>query len=322
MKKQLLSVISVLLFGFSIASAQQTSAEKPRIISGGVINGKAVSLTKPAYPAAAKAVGAEGAVNVQVVIDEEGNVISATAVSGHPLLRTASVEAARSSKFNPTLLQGQPVKVSGVIVYNFVADKTNWTRVGYNLASIQHSPTLMFLNTDSIAKMFQADWTAENEQLKRLAEIKQAETSGSSQPNISSERKISENTEKRPDGTTVKTIITERSVKSDYQTNPEQIAISQSLIASLQGRLASDELNLWQFNVGTSLSQALAQVRNPGEKQRALDSLRGQIQSAPNKVSAEYLADLQKITALLEKPNPTADDRRQIGQIMPKLLRN
>jgi hypothetical protein len=180
----------------------------------------------------------------------------------------------------------------------------------------------MFLNTDSIAKMFQADWTAENEQLKRLAEIKQAESSGNSQPNILSERKISENTEKRPDGTTVKTIITERSVKSDYQTNPEQIAISQSLIASLQGRLAGDELNLWQFNVGTNLSQALAQVRNPGEKQRALDSLRQQMQSAPSRVSAEYLADLQKIMALLEKPNPTADDRRQIGQIMPKLLRN
>lgn len=321
MKKQILSVISILLFGFSIALAQ-TPMEKPKIISGGVINGKAVSLAKPAYPAAAKSVGAEGAVNVQVVIDEAGNVISATAVSGHPLLRAAAEQAARESRFNPTLLQGQPVRVTGVIVYNFVADKTNWTRVGYNLASIQYSPTLIFLNIDSIAKMFQADWTAENEQLKRLAEIKQAESSGNSQQNILSERKISENTEKRPDGTTVKTIITERSVKSDYQTNPEQIAISQSLIASLQGRLAGDELNLWQFNVGTNLSQALAQVRNPGEKQRALDSLRQQMQSAPSRVSAEYLADLQKIMALLEKPNPTADDRRQIGQIMPKLLRN
>ncbi len=91
----------------------------PKIISGGVVNGKATNLVKPPYPAAARAVRASGAVNVQVTIDENGNVISASAVSGHPLLRGAAVSAARSSKFSPTLLSGQPVKVTGVIVYNF-----------------------------------------------------------------------------------------------------------------------------------------------------------------------------------------------------------
>jgi TonB family protein len=92
----------------------------PRMISGGVVNGKAVNLVKPSYPAAAKAVRAVGAVNVQVTIDEKGNVISAQAISGHPLLRAASVQAAQASTFSPTLLQGQPVKVTGIIVYNFV----------------------------------------------------------------------------------------------------------------------------------------------------------------------------------------------------------
>ncbi|MEP6903058.1 MAG: energy transducer TonB [Actinomycetota bacterium] len=95
----------------------------PKSISGGVLNGKATSLPKPAYPAAAKAVRAQGAVNVQVTIDESGNVISATAVSGHPLLRAASVTAARQAKFSPTTLQGQAVKVTGVIVYNFALPK-------------------------------------------------------------------------------------------------------------------------------------------------------------------------------------------------------
>lgn len=88
-------------------------------VSLGVINGKASYLAKPPYPAAAKAVRAEGAVNVQVLIDESGNVVSATAVSGHPLLRAASVNAARQSKFTPTFLSKQPVKVTGVIVYQF-----------------------------------------------------------------------------------------------------------------------------------------------------------------------------------------------------------
>lgn len=89
-------------------------------VSKGVINGNATSLPKPPYPPAAKAVQAQGAVNVQVQIDENGNVVSASAVSGHPLLRQAAVAAARQAKFKPTLLSGQPVKVNGIIVYNFV----------------------------------------------------------------------------------------------------------------------------------------------------------------------------------------------------------
>lgn len=97
-----------------------SSITVPKVISGGVINGKATNLVKPSYPSAAKAVRASGTVNVQIVIDENGNVISATAVSGHPLLRAAAEQAARNSKFAPTMLAGQPVKVTGIIVYNFV----------------------------------------------------------------------------------------------------------------------------------------------------------------------------------------------------------
>ncbi len=88
-------------------------------VSLGVINGQATYLAKPPYPAAAKQIRVGGAVNVQVTIDEKGNVVSASAVSGHPLLRAASEKAARESKFSPTFLSKQPVKVTGVIVYNF-----------------------------------------------------------------------------------------------------------------------------------------------------------------------------------------------------------
>jgi periplasmic protein TonB len=92
----------------------------PKTISGGVLNGKAISLPKPTYPAAARAVRASGAVQVQVLIDETGKVISATPAGGHPLLQQAAVQAARGARFSPTLLSGQPVKVSGIITYNFV----------------------------------------------------------------------------------------------------------------------------------------------------------------------------------------------------------
>lgn len=111
----------------STAPAPTANGEAVRIgtsvagqINGGVLNGKAVSFPKPAYPAAARAVRASGAVSVQVTVDEAGDVISASAVSGHPLLRQAAEEAARQAKFTPTTLSGQPVKITGVIVYNFV----------------------------------------------------------------------------------------------------------------------------------------------------------------------------------------------------------
>jgi periplasmic protein TonB len=97
-----------------------TPKPAPKTVSGGVLTGKCTSCGKPAYPATAKQVGASGAVTVQVLIDEEGRVVSANAVSGHPLLKAAAVAAARSSRFSPTMLSGQPVKVSGVITYNFV----------------------------------------------------------------------------------------------------------------------------------------------------------------------------------------------------------
>jgi TonB family protein len=88
-------------------------------ISGGVLNHRAISLPKPAYPQEARDAKASGAVTVQIIVDEEGNVMSAKAVSGHPLLQDAAVAAAREAKFTPTTLSGQPVKVSGVLTYTF-----------------------------------------------------------------------------------------------------------------------------------------------------------------------------------------------------------
>jgi protein TonB len=103
-------------------SNQNPSASNRAPIPGGVLNAKAITLPKPPYPPAARAVKAAGTVVVQVTIDESGNVVSARAVSGHPLLKAAAVAAARSAKFSPTKLAGQPVKVNGVITYQFTAE--------------------------------------------------------------------------------------------------------------------------------------------------------------------------------------------------------
>lgn len=92
-----------------------------RVIDGGVINSRAIELPEPTYPDAAKAVYASGSVAVRVVIDEEGNIVSATAISGHPLLQAAAVAAARQAKFSPTLLDGKPVRVTGTLNYKFTS---------------------------------------------------------------------------------------------------------------------------------------------------------------------------------------------------------
>lgn len=93
---------------------------RKQMLDVGVVAGKARQLPKPAYPGAARAERAAGPVTVRVVIDESGAVFTAEAVSGHPLLRAAAVQAACKASFSQTLVEGTPVRVKGVITYNFV----------------------------------------------------------------------------------------------------------------------------------------------------------------------------------------------------------
>jgi len=95
-------------------------APKPmKPVSGGVLNGTALSLPPPAYPESAKRMKVQGIVTVEVVLDETGKVISANATDGPQMLRDAAVLAAKRARFSPTKLSGMPVKVSGVINYKF-----------------------------------------------------------------------------------------------------------------------------------------------------------------------------------------------------------
>ncbi len=88
-------------------------------VSGGVLNGNALSLPPPVYPEAARRMGFVGVVEVEVTIDENGKVVSAKAISGPMMLRDSAVQAALRAKFTPSKLSGQPVKITGKIVYNF-----------------------------------------------------------------------------------------------------------------------------------------------------------------------------------------------------------
>lgn len=119
--KNLLRVASGIVFTLLVASGLLTAQEK-NLAQAGVLNGKALKLATPNYPPAARAVKASGLVTVQVIVDEEGNVISANSLSGHPLLKQAAEEAAKKSQFSPTKLAGKTVKVSGLVVFNFAME--------------------------------------------------------------------------------------------------------------------------------------------------------------------------------------------------------
>ncbi|MDX6612718.1 MAG: hypothetical protein QOD75_1904 [Blastocatellia bacterium] len=88
-------------------------------LSGGVLNGRAISLPVPVYPGEAKRLRAVGLVRVQVLIDETGKVIEAKVLCGHPIFARPALEAAYKARFTPTKLSGMAVRVNGIIIYNF-----------------------------------------------------------------------------------------------------------------------------------------------------------------------------------------------------------
>ena len=104
--------------GANVANNQQPNQgqqTQKRPIAGGMLNGKAIYLPVPEVPASE----ATGVVLVAVLVDEQGSVVEAKAVSGPQHLHVAAVNAARLARFSPTLLMGEPVRVSGTLSYNF-----------------------------------------------------------------------------------------------------------------------------------------------------------------------------------------------------------
>lgn len=109
----------VALLKFQRISDVEYEKSKGKLVIKGVLNGEAVKLPTPLYPGPVRAVGASGEVVVRTLVDETGKVISAKAISGHPLLRQSAVQAARGAVFKPAILNGKAIMISGRIVYTF-----------------------------------------------------------------------------------------------------------------------------------------------------------------------------------------------------------
>ena len=106
-------------------SQADKSDTRPRPIGpveSGELNDKAIDLPKPIYPGEARKAKVTGQVKVRVIVAETGKVLSADIVSGPKQLWLAAVEAARQARFNPTLIGGSAVKITGILTYNFVEE--------------------------------------------------------------------------------------------------------------------------------------------------------------------------------------------------------
>ncbi|HTK27880.1 MAG TPA: TonB family protein [Pyrinomonadaceae bacterium] len=317
-----LSLLSLVVFG-SLTFFGQTStlpsdtATSPKIGGyGDILNGKATSLPKPSYPAAARAANASGVVVVQVTVDEDGNVIRAQAVSGEQLLRQAAEDAARKAKFQATASSGQLVKTNGVLVYNFVSSSPqgvkystsgNWMNVGMTLATLGYVPTLRYFQPDAVAHMIPSEWATERQQLNRLGELKKIEMEavGSDKPK-----------ERVLDGHT--SAVT---VSPDKKSPPESLALGQSLIASIEGRLGGQPLDRWYFDLGIQLNRALdkADSRDKDVRMSVVGPFRDFIATAPSDVPKEISDELQSMYLSMEKGIFTDQDKIAFTKSLMKI---
>jgi hypothetical protein len=119
MAKKAIFFMLLMLAVFRFAFAQETTEIKIVQPCKIVSNGKAVHLPMPIYPKDAIVSKAFGKVEVKVLIDENGDVVSAEAISGNALLFNSAVEAAKKAKYIPTTCDDKPEKTDGLIVYDF-----------------------------------------------------------------------------------------------------------------------------------------------------------------------------------------------------------
>lgn len=120
----------------SKAAVQKSKSPKSKPLALGVLNGRATRLVKPEYPRSATQLNVRGTVITQVIINENGCVVDARVVSGHPFLRAASIKAAFASTFQPVLVNGEPRQVTGFIDYIFLPNSMNWLELGFHSNSL------------------------------------------------------------------------------------------------------------------------------------------------------------------------------------------
>ncbi|MGI9055688.1 MAG: energy transducer TonB [Pyrinomonadaceae bacterium] len=289
---------------FPVLRENYASASSDEIFTVGKVTGdigktEVLYLPKPFYPGDAKKDSAEGKIYVQISIDEKGSVVSARSTDGHPALRRAAEESALSSKFRALTIDNQPVKSDGWLVYNFEIAKSSWLKLGYDLAFL-HTPWVnQKLALAGIKKNFKTDWTAENEMVSKLEEF----VAQMPPPEKFDDVPMFTTQTINKNGTIYKSQTFSRRLPSRPAPNPEQIAVTQNLIAALQSRLAVDEIASWQFNLAFAILKEANSPRDPNEPRQSSETLKTFLQNAPPNLPAEYKTELANLIKIIETEN-------------------
>lgn len=285
------------MFLAALGTVALAQTETPQIASKGVINGMAISLPKPAFPPTAMAVGAGGAVNVQVTIDMEGNVIEAAAISGHPLLRTVSVDASKKAKFKPTTHASTPIKITGIIVYNFAGSGSHepmtWKQIGYEMSVAEAADTLSYkFPVSRISASFPADWRSEKIDLMTL------------------QMKVSGNDTGKLTIASGSADVAPTVVDAAYVNHKTVLS---SLKIAVENRLAGDAQRSSDFRVGTMIGKVNTQTDDDETLRAALAELMR---------LANHADVINAFSDLANKKSYTMSDRAQIRGLFEKLLAN
>lgn len=277
-------------------------------LPGGVLNGKATSLPAPDYPSAARAIKATGSVSVQVLIGEDGSIITATAISGNPLLRAAAVSAAKQAKFSPTRLEGVPVKVSGIITYNFVGPyslETEILRIGYDLADGELSRSF---NAVPIKQNLPPGWAEERLLLEKItagitkfalenaAKAEAEESAGGA-----AQRKKDQDDGRPPRDPDHYIVVGGGSISHSGEKavniGPETVADLVELQTLISRRLSGNENVLWHFKYG----QTLARLRGAADDEIRFAAAVSDLRALLGSVPVEALRpNLEKLLAIAE----------------------
>lgn len=287
-----IAFVSLFITAFAgVVCAQDVQPKPiPKQISGGILNGKATSLPKPEYPAAARAENASGQVGVQVLIDEDGNVVSAKATSGpaNAALRSAAESAALQAKFSPTLLSGNPVKVSGVITYNFVANEGLDDGMDAFMAA-----TVLFLFKDLAAdpELFSKALEMDNGDLRSV--LKEA----ASDPEFPGLEELA---------------------KLESTPAAKRVELLESVINAMSANLKA-ERSIWKFELGRGFSDVLSPMMrefisdgDPANMdevrvKKGLKVMKQMLANSPNDIPVDVLAKLNSLAAFADRDDLLAE---------------
>ena len=229
-------------------------------------------------------------------------MIEATAISGHPLLRDAAIEAAMESKFPPAMLPDK-LKTGGIIIYNFVPG-INFTQIGFALGAI----TSNFdenLPAGRIHSALPADWT-DSRDIAGLLVNKQ---------NWDRRQKIA----LRTNTTNQNSAALNNSDDEPVEVKESYNALIYSLSESIKNHLSVDVSKKWDFMLGLTIGKTFAEISNETNLRSNLAELKQLAATAPSTVQVDFVNELQRTAALADDGELTAADKAKIEIFAPRL---